>query len=108
MQVLYPCCCGLDVHKKSITACVLWAGGPGKGRKEKRRFETFTQDLLKLATPRTFNAVTVAQESSAERAKALAHTNSRDSSHRRATFGRVQENARESASDRHYETARSP
>jgi len=25
MEVLYPCCCGLDVHKKSITACVLWA-----------------------------------------------------------------------------------
>ena len=25
MEVVYPCCCGLDVHKKSITACVLWA-----------------------------------------------------------------------------------
>jgi len=24
MEVVYPCCCGLDVHKKSITACVLW------------------------------------------------------------------------------------
>src|SRR5438128_12640215 len=49
MEVLYPCCCGLEVHKKSITACGLWAGGAGKGRKEKRRFETFTRDLLKLA-----------------------------------------------------------
>jgi transposase len=47
MEVLYRCCCGLDVHKKSITACVLWADG--KRRKEKRRFETFTGDLLKLA-----------------------------------------------------------
>jgi transposase len=49
MEVLYPCCCGLDVHKKSITACVLWAEAKGKTRKEKRRFGTFTVDLLKLA-----------------------------------------------------------
>jgi len=47
MEVLYRCCCGLDVHKKSITACVLWSDG--KKRKEKRRFGTFTEDLLKLA-----------------------------------------------------------
>lgn len=49
MEVLYPCCCGLDVHKKSVTACVLWAQAKGKARKEKRRFGTFTQDLLKLS-----------------------------------------------------------
>jgi len=49
MEVVYPCCCGLDVHKKSITACVLWAAAKGKSRKEKKRFETFTHDLLQLA-----------------------------------------------------------
>lgn len=49
MEVLYPCCCGLDVHKKSITACVLWAEPQGKVRKEKRRFLTFTRELLALA-----------------------------------------------------------
>lgn len=49
MEVLYPCCCGLDVHKKSVTACVLWAEAKGKRRKEKRRFGTFTSDLLKLS-----------------------------------------------------------
>src|SRR5438874_127234 len=49
MEVVYPCCCGLDVHKKSITACVLWAEAKGKSRKEKRRFGTFTHDLLQLA-----------------------------------------------------------
>ena len=49
MEVLYPCCCGLDVHKKSITACVLWAEAKGKRRKEKRRFGAFTRDLLKMA-----------------------------------------------------------
>jgi transposase len=49
MEVLYPCCCGLDVHKKTITACVLWAEAKGKVRKEKRRFGSFTQDLERLA-----------------------------------------------------------
>jgi transposase len=49
MEVMHPCCCGLDVHKKSITACVLWAEVKGKSRKEKRRFGTFTHDLLQLA-----------------------------------------------------------
>src|SRR2546425_1923532 len=49
MEVVYPCCCGLDVHKKSITACVLWAAAKGKSRKEKKRFGTFTHDLLQLA-----------------------------------------------------------
>ena len=49
MEVVYPCCCGLDVHKKSITACVLWAEAKGKSRKQKKRFGTFTHDLLQLA-----------------------------------------------------------
>jgi hypothetical protein len=49
MEVVYPCCCGLDVHKASITACVLWAEGGGRPRKEKRRFGTLTRDLLDLA-----------------------------------------------------------
>ena len=49
MEVVYTCCCGLDVHEKSITACVLWAEAKGKSRKEKRGFGTFTHDLLRLA-----------------------------------------------------------
>src|SRR5437016_5751784 len=49
MEVVYPCCCGLDVHKKSITACVLWTEAQGKSRKQKKRFGTFTHDLLQLA-----------------------------------------------------------
>ncbi len=46
MQVVHEVCCGLDVHKKSVTACVLWASGR---RREKREFGTFTRDLLELA-----------------------------------------------------------
>jgi len=49
VEVLYACCCGLDVHKKSITACVLWAEPKGKKRQQRRVFTTFTRDLLALA-----------------------------------------------------------
>ena len=39
----------VDVHKQSITACVLRAEAGGKKRREKRVFSTFTADLLRLA-----------------------------------------------------------
>ena len=45
MQVVHEVCCGLDVHKSSVTACVLWASNR---RRQKRVFGTFTQDLLAL------------------------------------------------------------
>ena len=43
---LHEVCCGLDVHKKSVTACVLWAVGR---RRQTREFGTFTRELLELA-----------------------------------------------------------
>jgi transposase len=46
MQVVHEVCCGLDVHKKSVTACVLWAAGRQRPTKE---FGTFTKELLELA-----------------------------------------------------------
>jgi transposase len=49
MHVVYPYCCGLDVHKRSITACLLRSGSSGKGHHEIRRFGTMTRDLLELA-----------------------------------------------------------
>jgi hypothetical protein len=49
MEVLHACCCGLEAHKKGVTACVLWAEGKGKTQKEKRQFGTMTRDLLLLA-----------------------------------------------------------
>ncbi len=44
MEVLYPRCCGLDVHKKEIVACVITPEG-----KETRTFGTLTEELLSLA-----------------------------------------------------------
>ena len=45
MEVVHEVCCGLDVHKKSVTACVLWASGR---RRQTRAFGTFTRELLEL------------------------------------------------------------
>ncbi|MGD0577979.1 MAG: IS110 family transposase [Bryobacteraceae bacterium] len=48
MEVLYSRCCGLDVHKASVTACVLLRE-QGRTRKLHRRFTTMTEDLRNLA-----------------------------------------------------------
>ncbi|HLI83126.1 MAG TPA: transposase [Bryobacteraceae bacterium] len=44
MQVVYRRCCGMDVHKDSITACVLVFND--KGEKKARRKEFGTRELL--------------------------------------------------------------
>lgn len=43
MEVVYECCGGLDVHAKTVVACVI-----KKGRKEIRTFATMTEELLHL------------------------------------------------------------
>jgi transposase len=43
MEILHERCCGLDVHKKSITACIITPKG-----KEIRTFETMTRNLMEL------------------------------------------------------------
>ena len=48
MQVVYGRCAGLDVHKKSVYACVICCKGEAKHR-EVRSFGTMTADLLRLA-----------------------------------------------------------
>src|SRR5215468_2821812 len=49
MQVLYERCAGLDVHKKSITACALWFNNDGEKEKEVRSFSTMTSSLMAMA-----------------------------------------------------------
>lgn len=44
MEVLYPRCCGLDVHQKTVVACVRTPEG-----KETRTFKTMTGELMELA-----------------------------------------------------------
>ena len=44
MEVLYPCCCGIDVHAKTVVACLI-----RRGKKEVRTFSAMTDDLLRLS-----------------------------------------------------------
>ncbi len=46
MEVLYPKCCGIDVHKQFLVACLLIADEAGHQHQEIRRFSTMTGELL--------------------------------------------------------------
>lgn len=48
MEVRFERCCGLDVHKRSITACCIYLEG-SEAKKDLRSFGTMTDDLLALA-----------------------------------------------------------
>jgi transposase len=49
MEVLYPRCCGLDIHKKTVVACLITAEAGQQPVKVIRTFRTMTVDLLALA-----------------------------------------------------------
>ena len=49
MEVLYPRCCGVDVHKREVVACVVSTGPDGTPSKTIRAFGTMTPDILALA-----------------------------------------------------------
>lgn len=49
LRVVHERCAGLDVHKKTVVACMLVTGLDGQVRKETRTFGTTTADLLALA-----------------------------------------------------------
>ena len=49
MEVLYRCCAGLDVHKRTVVSCLLRTAEDGRRSKELRTFGTMTADLLALA-----------------------------------------------------------
>jgi transposase len=48
MHVVYEHCCGLDVHKKTVVACLITLNAQGQRQKEIRTFGTMTRDLLAL------------------------------------------------------------
>jgi transposase len=65
MQVVYNRCCGLDVHKKSVVACILITAPDGTVQRTVRTFSTMTADLLALDDwLRQLDVVTVGLESS--------------------------------------------
>src|SRR2546423_8543186 len=49
IQVVHPCCCGLDVHKRVVQACVLRTTPAGQVEQLQRSWSTVSDDLLALA-----------------------------------------------------------
>jgi transposase len=49
MDVVYPQCCGLDIHKKTVVACLITSTQGPEPVKDIRTFRTMTADLLALA-----------------------------------------------------------
>jgi transposase len=64
MDVTYPRCCGLDVHKREVVACVVTTAPDGTPQTAVRAFGTMPPDILALADWLTVHEVThVAMES---------------------------------------------
>jgi transposase len=67
MQVVYSHCAGLDVHKKTVVACLITPKNPKGWQKEIKTFTTMTGDLLNRSDWLTTNNCThVAMESTGE------------------------------------------
>ncbi len=67
MEITYTHVAGLDVHKKTVVACVFTPGPRKKPQKEIRTFGTMTRDVLALAEWLASKGVThVAMESTGE------------------------------------------
>jgi transposase len=64
MQVVYERCCGVDVHKQTVVACVMVSEAAGRLCKATRTFATLTDELEALARWLSAQGVThVAMES---------------------------------------------
>ena len=40
MEIVYPVCAGLDVHKKDVKACLVWRDAQGRRQQAIRTFGT--------------------------------------------------------------------
>lgn len=49
MRIVHERCCGLDVHQKTVVACVLLTAADGTVQRQTRTFATMTADLLALS-----------------------------------------------------------
>jgi transposase len=45
MDIIYQRCCGLDVHKKRIVACLIVSDPDGTPHQTIRTFGTMTEDI---------------------------------------------------------------
>jgi len=49
LRIIYPICCGIDVHKKFIVACIASTNDKGVSTYKSGRFSTFTKGLRELS-----------------------------------------------------------
>jgi transposase len=48
IRIVHPICCGLDIHKESVSACVIFPDSQGREQYEIKEFGTFTDELMRL------------------------------------------------------------
>lgn len=48
MEVIHPCCAGIDVHKDTAVTCIRQTHGDGQVDEQVRTFQTTTAGLLEL------------------------------------------------------------
>ena len=49
LKIVYPICCGMDVHKSFLVACIAATNSVGVTTYKSKRFSTFTGDLRRCA-----------------------------------------------------------
>ncbi len=50
LKIVYPICCGMDVHKNFVVACIATTDHKGVTTYKKKRFSTFTSGLRRCAS----------------------------------------------------------
>lgn len=49
LKIVYPICCGIDVHKTFVVACIASTNGRGVTTYKRHRFSTYTKGLKELS-----------------------------------------------------------
>ena len=58
MDLVYPRCAGIDVHKRTAVATIGWVDAQGKRQRKTRTFGTMTAEIEQLAAWLVEHAVT--------------------------------------------------
>lgn len=48
LKIVYPICCGMDVHRDFVIACIATTNVQGVTEYQSRRFSTYTEELREL------------------------------------------------------------
>ncbi|MCG9969635.1 IS110 family transposase [Pelotomaculum terephthalicicum JT] len=58
LKIIYPICCGIDVHKRFLVACIATTNNQGVTTYKSSRFSTYTNDLRRISAWLTSNSCT--------------------------------------------------